>query len=84
MSNLLFFQIVFLNIITLILSIEPSENFYVLSDTGEKGAVITSFTKNLYLISSAKTYNIINEKFIPLKIIKIMHKHKINFIKILK
>ena len=58
MSKIIIILITFYNILFQILSID--ETFQVLSDTGEKGAALTSFNNDLYLISSTTIYNIIN------------------------
>ena len=55
---------IFLNIINQILSDDIS---YVLSNTGNKGVAITSFSKHLYLLSSTYIYNIINENYNSIK-----------------
>ena len=47
-----------------IINIIFNEQVYqILSDTGEKGTSLTSFNKNLYLISSSKIFNIINKNY---------------------
>lgn len=46
-----------------ILFILAEEKFYILSETGEKGASLTSFTNNLFIISSSKIYNLINKNY---------------------
>ena len=55
---------IFLNIINQILLDDIS---YVLSNTGNKGVAITSFSKDLYLLSSTYIYNIINENYNSIK-----------------
>ena len=60
----LIYILIFLNIIIQILSDDIS---YILSNTGNKGVGITSFNKNLYLLSSSYIYNIINENYLPIK-----------------
>ena len=60
---------IFLNFIFLYLlnPIYAQDTFQILSDTGEKGVAITSFTKNLYLLSSSFIYTIINQNYLPIK-----------------
>ena len=53
---------IFLIIFQKLISNTPIESFKTL-DTGEKGAALTSFTNDLYIISSSKRYNIINENY---------------------
>ena len=60
----LIYILIFLNIIIQILSDDIS---YILSNTGNKGVGITSFNKNLYLLSSSYIYNIINENYLSIK-----------------
>ena len=50
-------------LLNIILEIISSENFQILSNTGEKGVAITSFTKDLYILSSTYFYNIINQNY---------------------
>ena len=59
MKKILFTILILFQII--IISIE--ETFQILSDTGEKGPSLTSFTNDLFLISSSKIYNIINKNY---------------------
>ena len=61
MSKIIIILITFYNILFQILTIDGT--FQVLSDTGEKGAALTSYTNDLYLISSTTIYNIINQTF---------------------
>ena len=58
------FIIIFLIIINPIFS---EDTINILSNTGEKGVAITSFTKNLYLLSSTYIYNIINSNYHSIK-----------------
>ena len=62
MSKILFFTqfILQINILQFILS---EEQFYTLSENGEKGASLTTFTHGLFLISSSKKYKIINKNY---------------------
>ena len=53
---------IFLIIFQKLISNTPIESFKTL-DTGEKGAALTSFTNDLYIISSSKRYNIINQNY---------------------
>ena len=61
MSKLQF--IIFICLQLKIFIISADNTFQVLSDIGEKGASFTSFTNNLFFLSSTKVYNIINENF---------------------
>ena len=61
MSKILFIISFILQINIVLLSGEYE--FYILSDSAEKGAALTSFTDNLILISSSKIYNIINKNY---------------------
>jgi len=61
--NILFnfiFIIIFIQVITV-------DTLETLSNSGEKGVAITSFTKDLYLLSSTYKYNIINKNFHSIK-----------------
>ena len=53
------FYIIFQKLIPVALE----ESFQILSNTGQKGVALTSFTSDLYIISSSKRYNIINKNF---------------------
>ena len=65
MWNIIFYYYL---IIALINQIKSDDDIsLVLSNTGIKGVAVTSFSKDLYLISSNKIYNIINENFHPIK-----------------
>ena len=59
MKNILFTILILFQIII----ISTEEAFQILSDTGEKGTSLTSFTNDLFLISSSKICNIINKNF---------------------
>ena len=60
----LIYILIFINIIIQIITDDTS---YILSNTGNKGVGITSFNKNLYLLSSSYIYNIINENYLSIK-----------------
>ena len=51
----------------LIIRIFSEDTLYTLSTTGEKGIAVTSFTKDLYLLSSTYKYNIINSNYNSIK-----------------
>ena len=51
----------------LIIRIFSEDTLYTLSTTGEKGIAVTSFTKDLYLLSSTYIYNIINSNYHSIK-----------------
>ena len=51
----------------LIIRIFSEDTLYTLSTTGEKGVAVTSFTKDLYLLSSIYKYNIINSNYNSIK-----------------
>ena len=53
----------FLIFIQIIYQIFSEDTLNILSNTGEKGVGITSFAKNLYLLSSTCIYNIINPNY---------------------
>ena len=57
----------FLIFIQIIYQIFSEDTLNILSNTGEKGVGITSFTKNLYLLSSTCIYNIINSNYNSIK-----------------
>ena len=57
----------FLIFIQIIYQIFSEDTLNILSNTGEKGVGITSFTKNLYLLSSTCIYNIINPNYNSIK-----------------
>ena len=61
MSRIIFIISILLQINILVILDE--NRFYTLSDNGEKGSALTSFTNNLILISSSKKYNIINKNY---------------------
>ena len=60
MSKIFIKALFFFQIITIIFN---EQVFQILSETGEKGTSLTSFNKNLYLISSSKIFNIINKNY---------------------
>ena len=61
MSKILVIILFFLQIIKIIIS--STEVFQTLSDTGNKGAALTSFNNNLILLSSSKIFNVINNNY---------------------
>ena len=61
--NILYILII-QNILNLIKS---DDNYQILSNSGNKGVAITSFTKNLYLLSSSYNYKIMNQNYLPIK-----------------
>ena len=60
MSKILYIVLILLNTI---IRIFTDDKTFKLSSRGEKGVAITSFTKNLYLVSSSKSNNIINQYY---------------------
>ena len=60
----IFHILISLNILIQILN---EDVFQTLSNSGDKGVAVTSFTKDLYLLSSTYIYNIINKNFNSIK-----------------
>ena len=60
MWKFLFYIIISLNLQILIIT---DDTFQTLSNSGEKAVAVTSFSKDLYFLSSTYIYNIINQKF---------------------
>ena len=60
MSKILFIVLILLNSL---IRIFTDDKTFKLSSRGEKGVAITSFTKNLYIVSSSKSNNIINQYY---------------------
>ena len=60
MSKILYIELILINTI---IKITTEDSFPKLSNRGEKGVAITSFTKNLYLVSSSKSNRIINQYY---------------------
>ena len=57
------FNSIIITCLTNLLLLKGEEEFYTLSNNWEKYASLTSFTNNLFLISSSKIYNIINKNY---------------------
>ena len=64
MWKFLFYIIISLNLQILIIT---DDTFQTLSNSGEKAVAVTSFSKDLYFLSSTYIYNIINQNFLPIK-----------------
>ena len=60
----LFYIIISLNLRILAIN---DDTFQTLSNSGDKGVAVTSFSKDLYLLSSSYIYNIVNQNFLPVK-----------------
>ena len=60
----LFYIIISLNLQILAIN---DDTFQTLSNSGDKGVAVTSFSKDLYLLSSSYIYNIVNQNFLPVK-----------------
>ena len=60
----LFYIIIPLNLQILIIT---DDTFQILSNSGDKGVAVTSFSKDLYFLSSTYIYNIVNQNFLPIK-----------------
>ena len=61
MSKILYIELILLN--SIIRMLTDDIHFDKLSSRGEKGVAITSFTKNLYIVSSSKSNSIINQYY---------------------